>query len=117
MTTPPARCTLRDQYLYDRCNASEYSGTISLDHDLITTGDDVQFSIQWDDQSNNDGVRPSAVTLVLYANGLKVADHPLHNSGTGIVSVSPSNCDVSEDGNVWTYTFKDYQKYTDGTGH
>lgn len=94
--------------------ASEYSGTISLDHDLITTGDDVQFSIQWDDQSNNDGVRPSAVTLVLYANGLKVADHPLHNSGTGIVSVSPSNCDVSEDGNVWTYTFKDYQKYTDG---
>ena len=94
--------------------AAEYSGTISLDHDLITTGDDVQFSIQWDDQSNNDGVRPSAVTLVLYANGLKVADHPLHNSGTGVVSVSPSNCDVSDDGNVWTYTFKDYQKYTGG---
>lgn len=94
--------------------ASDYSGVISLDHDLITTRDDLKFSIQWDDMQDNDGKRPDAVTLVLYANGLKVKDYPLHNSGTGVVSASPSICSVNKDGTVWTYIWKDYQKYSNG---
>lgn len=94
--------------------ASAYSGEISLDHDLITTRDDIQFSIQWEDESDNDGKRPGAVTLVLYANGVPVQQQPLHNSGTGVASASPSNCTVSGNGDVWTYTFKDYQKYNNG---
>ena len=94
--------------------AADYSGVISLDHDLITTGDDLKFSIQWSDMQDNDGKRPDAVTLVLYANGLKVKDHPLHNSGTGVVSASPSICTVNKDNTVWTYVWQDYQKYSNG---
>lgn len=94
--------------------AASYSGAIYLDHDLITTRDDLKFSIQWDDEYDNDGMRPKAVTLVLYANGVKVQDVPLHNTGTGVVSASPAVCTVNEKGDVWTYTFQDYQKYHEG---
>ncbi|RGC57822.1 Cna B-type domain-containing protein [Agathobaculum butyriciproducens] len=34
-----------------------YAGYIKLDHNLITTGDDVKFTIQWKDESDNDGKR------------------------------------------------------------
>ena len=91
-----------------------YTSYIKLDHSLITTGDDVKFSVQWDDDSNNDGVRPRAVTLNLYANGQRVKDLLGHNSGTGVVSANPAVCTVSDDGNVWTYTWRNYQKYLKG---
>ena len=91
-----------------------YTSYIKLDHSLITTGDDVKFSVQWDDDSNNDGVRPRAVTLNLYANGQRVKDLLGHNSGTGVVSANPAVCTVSDDGNVWTYTWRNYQKYLNG---
>lgn len=91
-----------------------YAGKISFSHDLITTGNDIQFTIEWDDDSDNDGIRPGAVQLTLYANGKPVKEYPLHNSYTGFVSVSQGMCDVSRDGDVWTYTFKDYQKYDQG---
>ena len=94
--------------------AAAYSGAIYLDHNLITTDEDIKFSIQWEDESDNDGKRPSAVTLVLYADGVAVQNQPLHNSGTGVVSASPSVCDVSDDGDIWTYIWKDYQKYNNG---
>ena len=94
--------------------AQIYSGSISLDHDLITTRDDLKFTIQWDDQEDNDGMRPKAVTLVLYADGKKVKDFPLHNTGSGVVSAAPSNCTVNEKGDTWTYVFRDYQKYNKG---
>ena len=94
--------------------AALYAGYINLEHHLITTGDDVKFSIQWDDDSNNDGVRPRAVTLNLYANGQRVKGLLGHNSGTGVVSANPAVCTVSNDGNVWTYTWRNYQKYLNG---
>lgn len=56
--------------------AAEYSGSIFLDHNVITTGDDIQFSIQREDESDNDGKRPGAVTLVLYADEIKVKGYP-----------------------------------------
>lgn len=92
-----------------------YAAYIKLDHNLITTGDDIKFTIQWKDESNNDGKRPGAVTLNLFANGVKVKEQPLHNSDTGLASVSAADCAVTDDGNTWTYTWKDYQKYFNGT--
>lgn len=71
-----------------------YYTIITFDHALITTGDDIKFTIQWDDDSNNDGVRPQAVTLVLYADGVPVYERPLHNSQTGVDSVSAALCEV-----------------------
>lgn len=57
---------------------------------------------------------PRAVTLNLYANGQRVKDLLGHNSGTGVVSANPAVCTVSDDGNVWTYTWRNYQKYLKG---
>lgn len=95
---------------------SSYYGICDMNHNLILTGDDIKFTIQWDDDSNRDGLRPQAVTLELYdKNGTKInsANNLAGNSGSQ--SVSQGMCDVSNDGNTWTYTFKDYQKYTTGT--
>lgn len=97
-----------------------YSGSIYMNHNLITTGDDVKFTIQWDDEGDNDGVRPGAVTLVLYAKGAdgnfkSVNEFPVHNAQNGVVSVSSALCEVTNDGNTWTYIFPDCQKYDNGT--
>ena len=50
----------------------------------------------------------------LYANGQRVKGLLGHNSGTGVVSANPAVCTVSNDGNVWTYTWRNYQKYLNG---
>lgn len=95
----------------------EYDTTITFDHALITTGDDITFTMQWDDDGDNDGLRPDTVMLVLYANGTPVSQwtNPNnHNSLTGEMAVSPGMCTVTENGDVWTYVFKDYQRYLDG---
>lgn len=94
--------------------AAQYTTSIKISHDLITTGDDIKFSLTWKDDSDRDGARPGSITLVLYANGQKVRTAPLHISGTGIAQVSSSECNVSKDGNTWTYIFRDYQKYMNG---
>jgi len=96
---------------------NSYNGHVYMNHNLILTGDDIKFTIQWDDDSNRDGVRPDVVTLTLYdQNGNRIAptlvDNLTGNSGTQ--SVSEGMCEVSQNGNAWTYVFKDYQKYTNG---
>ncbi len=102
----------------ERVAVIDYTGHIQMCHNLITTGDDIKWTIQWDDDSDRDGIRPQAITLQLYdAAGnevtakLKDGDF-VENSGR--VSLNPAICEVSEDGNTWTYIFKDYQKYTNG---
>lgn len=96
----------------------EYDTTITYDHALITTQDDIQFNILWDDMGDNDGVRPESVRLVLYANGKPVSEWTeadgYHNAQTGEVVIHENDCTVSEDGNSWTYIFPDYQRYLDG---
>lgn len=116
-TTAAARYT----YAINNINMGDwnmgYDGTIYFNHDLITTGDDLKFTIQWEDERNNDGFRPSAVTLTLFANGIPVKNFTgsgAHLSQTGVVSVNPGMCDISMNGSAWTYTFKDYQKYDKG---
>lgn len=96
---------------YDKNN---YYTIITFDHSLITTGDDIKFVMRWDDDGDNDGMRPGSVKLVLYANGQTVRKFPMHNSQTGAVDANAAICEVTDDGNTWTYIFRDYQKYHDG---
>lgn len=103
-----------NNYAPDYTGTGEYDTVITFNHSLITTGDDIQFTIDWDDDNDNDGVRPKSVMLVLYANGVPVSEFPMHNAYTGEVQVSAALCDVANDGDTWTYTFKDYQRYNDG---
>lgn len=95
-----------------------YAGVLYMTHDLILTGDDIKFTIEWDDDSNRDGKRPASVMLYLYAkdkNGgysLITTDTLAGSFINGTVSVTEGMCDVSDDGNTWVYTFRNYQKYT-----
>ena len=97
-----------------------YGGVLYMTHDLILTGDDIKFTIQWDDDSDRDGKRPESVMLYLYAKEpdgsfslVTQGDDTLAGSlGGAAVAVTAGMCDVSEDGNTWVYTFKNYQKYT-----
>lgn len=93
-----------------------YNGTLYLNHSLITTESDIRFTLTWADASNRDGQRPSSVKLVLLANGSPNLDDVAQNKEyISVVSVNPGMCEVSADGNSWTYTFKGFQKYTNTT--
>lgn len=94
--------------------SGNYYSIITFDHSLITTGDDIKFVMRWDDDGDNDGMRPGSVKLVLYANGQTVRKFPMHNSQTGAVDANAAICEVTDDGNTWTYIFRDYQKYHEG---
>lgn len=103
-------------YGYEQGN---YYSIITFDHSLITTGDDIKFVMRWDDDGDNDGMRPGSVKLVLYAKDSTgtvrtVREYPMHNSQTGAVDANAAICEVTDDGNTWTYIFRDYQKYDDG---
>ncbi len=92
-----------DEYVYGIQNNSAKEGYILMTHSLITR--DVDAYVVWDDAGNQDGLRPSTVTLRLYANGEPVDD------GEAKVALSGS-------GNTWFYRFHDVQKYyTDAAGN
>lgn len=115
-TTPLASYS----YALDNVNHGDtyaaYNGTLYLNHSLITTESDIRFTITWADSSNQDGERPSAVKLVLLANGqANLNDIAKNKEYISVVSVNEGMCEVSADGNAWTYTFKDFQKYTNTT--
>jgi len=103
-----------NNYMTRGPESRNYAGKITFDYGLITTGTDIKFTMQWDDDSNRDGQRPGAVRLILLADGQPVQADTDHNANTGIVDVNPGMCEVSPDGNTWTYTFEDYQKYRNG---
>ena len=84
---------------------SRWSGTVVMTHKLITRNFDVQ--VVWDDQSDNDNLRPDSVTLSLYARNSATSD---------FVKLTDSAYTVVLDGkgNVWNYTFTDLPRYKDG---
>ncbi len=95
--------TVSDQYSYGIENKSATLGYILMTHSLITR--DVDAYVVWDDNSNQDGIRPATATLQLYFNGVAMTD---------------SECRValSGSGNTWFYRFHDVQKYyTDAAGN
>ena len=73
--------------------ASGYTVTNTHTAETIT----VSGTKTWDDGNNKDGIRPSSITVSLYANGSKVEDKTVTQSGD------------------WKYTFTDLPKYKNGT--
>ena len=53
----------------------------------------------WDDNNNQDGKRPTNITIMLKANGEEIDGRTIQLKGTG---------------NEWTYTFSDLPKYSNG---
>jgi len=62
---------------------------------------DIPVQKEWDDNSNQDGKRPQKVTLVLLQ-----GDTELARKVIGIAE-GVERPDISQDGNTWSYTFKD----------
>ncbi|MBQ3508417.1 MAG: Cna B-type domain-containing protein [Peptococcaceae bacterium] len=65
----------------------------------------------WNDNNNQDGKRPDAITLQLYADGVKVnnAQITLDTELDGVVN------DTDKNGNtIWSYVWKDLDKYNNG---
>lgn len=56
---------------------------------------DYTVRLEWDDQSNNDNVRPESITVSLVANGIP----------TGLSYVLDAT-DADRSGNIWSYTFE-----------
>lgn len=56
---------------------------------------DYTVKLEWDDQSNNDNVRPESITVSLVANGIP----------TGLSYVLDSD-NADRSGNIWSYTFE-----------
>ena len=55
---------------------------------------DVPITIKWNDNNNQDGLRPDEINIILLANGNEVDSHV-----------------ISDDSNNWTYTFENLSKY------
>lgn len=87
----------------DPGDAQLYTGQIYLNHNLVSTGTDVKFTLNFDDDSDNDGKRPSAVTLTLYADGKLV-------EGEDYSVVLSGDMTAGE----WTYTFENLPVYREG---
>lgn len=88
--------SVSDEYSYGIENKSATLGYILMTHTLITR--DVNTYIVWDDAKDQDGQRPAAVQVQLCANGKPVED-------------AEASTTLAGDGDTWSYTFEDFQKY------
>ena len=84
---------------------SRWCGTVVMTHKLITRNVDVQ--AVWDDQSDNDKLRPDSITFSLYARDSA-------NSGFKKLTDTKYTIALSGSGNVWNYTFTDLPRFKDG---
>lgn len=85
--------------------SSRWSGTVVMTHKLITRNIDVQ--AVWDDQSDNDNLRPDSIAVSLWA---RYSD----NSGFVKLDTTDYTVALTGDGDVWNYTFKDLRRFMDG---
>lgn len=63
----------------------------------ITVDVDITVTKSWDDVNNQDGKRPSSITVNLFANGNKV-----------------DTATISDNAGIWSHTFTDKPKYANG---
>ena len=84
---------------------SRWCGTVVMTHKLITRNVDVQ--AVWDDQSDNDKLRPDSITFSLYARDSA-------NSGFKKLTDTKYTIALSGSGNVWNYTITDLPRFKDG---
>ena len=88
-----------DEYQVKEGYTSSVNGTtITNTHIPATT--EVTVTKTWDDNNNQDGIRPSTITVKLYADGVYVKD---------------ATIEANAEGNTWTYTFTNLPKYKNGT--
>ena len=83
---------------YTVATAGDVDTTFTITNSYVPGTRDIEITKIWDDVNNQDGTRPSAVTIILYAGGEEV-----------------QRKEVTGTGNTWTATFTDLPVKSGGT--
>ena len=106
-----------------KISKDDFGNDLAISRDVVNQKEKTSISGQktWNDNDNQDGKRPSKITVNLLANGLKVASKEVKPDATGNWAYRFDNLDVVDDaGNVIAYTVSEepvegYEATIEGT--
>ena len=106
-----------------KISKEDFGNDLALSRDVVNQKEKTSVSGQktWNDNDNQDGKRPSKITVNLLANGVKVASKEVKPDATGTWAYHFDNLDVVDDaGNVIAYTVSEepvegYETTIEGT--
>ena len=106
-----------------KISKNDFGNDLAISRDVVNQKEKTSVSGQktWNDNDNQDGKRPSKITVNLLANGVKVASKEVKPDATGTWAYHFDNLDVVDDaGNVIAYTVseepvKGYETTIEGT--
>ena len=106
-----------------KISKDDFGNDLALSRDVVNQKEKTSVSGQktWNDNDNQDGKRPSKITVNLLANGVKVASKEVKPDATGTWAYHFDNLDVVDDaGNVIAYTVSEepvegYETTIEGT--
>ena len=106
-----------------KISKDDFGNDLAISRDLVNQKEKTSVSGQktWNDNDNQDGKRPSKITVNLLANGVKVASKEVKPDAAGTWTYHFDNLDVVDDaGNVIAYTVSEepvegYETTIEGT--
>ena len=106
-----------------KISKDDFGNDLAISRDVVNQKEKTSVSGQktWNDNDNQDGKRPSKITVNLLANGVKVASKEVKPDATGNWTYHFDNLDVVDDaGNVIAYTVSEepvagYETTVEGT--
>ena len=106
-----------------KISKDDFGNDLAISRDVVNQKEKTSVSGQktWNDNDNQDGKRPSKITVNLLANGVKVASKEVKPDATGTWAYHFDNLDVVDDaGNVIAYTVSEepvegYETTIEGT--
>ena len=106
-----------------KISKDDFGNDLAISRDLVNQKEKTSVSGQktWNDNDNQDGKRPSKITVNLLANGVKVASKEVKPDAAGTWAYHFDNLDVVDDaGNVIAYTVSEeavegYETTIEGT--
>ena len=106
-----------------KISKDDFGNDLAISRDVVNQKEKTSVAGQktWNDNDNQDGKRPSKITVNLLANGVKVASKEVKPDATGTWAYHFDNLDVVDDaGNVIAYTVseepvKGYETTIEGT--
>ena len=106
-----------------KISKDDFGNDLAISRDLVNQKEKTSVSGQktWNDNDNQDGKRPSKITVNLLANGVKVASKEVKPDATGTWAYHFDNLNVVDDaGNVIAYTVSEepvegYETTIEGT--
>ena len=106
-----------------KISKDDFGNDLAISRDVVNQKEKTSVAGQktWNDNDNQDGKRPSKITVNLLANGVKVASKEVKADGAGTWAYHFDNLDVVDDaGNVIAYTVSEepvegYETTIEGT--